>query len=257
MRGGVYINSNLKEILSVCNLSVSYSGKEVLENISFSVSKGKLIGIIGPNGAGKSTLIKAILKLVQPSSGIVAFDGDSMENIKKTTSYVKQRVDNDLSFPIQVKDVVMLGLFPKIGLFRYPRKIHRKQVMDALQEVEMADYAKSQIGELSGGQLQRVFLARVLAQDAQIVFLDEPFSGIDADSEQKIMNILRKLRNDGKTIIMVYHDLNNVVDYFDELIILNKEVVAYGDTKSAFTKENIAKAYTGSFIKTFSEGGLP
>ncbi|MCL2376701.1 MAG: metal ABC transporter ATP-binding protein [Defluviitaleaceae bacterium] len=251
------MNCNLKEILSVNNLSVSYSGIKVLENISFSVSKGKLIGIIGPNGAGKSTLIKAILKLVQPSSGTVAFDGEPMENIKKVTSYVKQRVDNDLNFPIQVKDVVMLGLFPKIGLFRYPRKIHRKQVMDALQEVEMAGYAKAQIGELSGGQLQRVFLARVLAQNAQIIFLDEPFAGIDADSEQKIMKILRRLRDDGKTIITVYHDLNNVADYFDEIIILNKEVIAYGDTKKVFTKENIAKAYAGSFIKIFSEGGLP
>ena len=242
--------------MSVSDLSVSYSGKEVLENVSFSVSKGKLIGIIGPNGAGKSTLIKAILKLVQPSSGTIAFDGKSMENIKKATSYVKQRVDNDLSFPIQVKDVVMLGLFPEIGLFRYPGKVHKKQVLDALQEVEMSDYAKSQIGELSGGQLQRVFLARVLAQNAQLIFLDEPFSGIDADSEQKIMKILRKLRDDGKTIIMVYHDLNNVTEYFDEVIILNKEVIAYGDTKTAFTKENIAKAYTGSFVKVFSEGGL-
>jgi len=246
----------LKELLSVSDLSVSYSGKEVLENVSFSVSKGKLIGIIGPNGAGKSTLIKAILKLVQPSSGTIAFDGKSMENIKKATSYVKQRVDNDLSFPIQVKDVVMLGLFPEIGLFRYPGKVHKKQVLDALQEVEMSDYAKSQIGELSGGQLQRVFLARVLAQNAQLIFLDEPFSGIDADSEQKIMKILRKLRDDGKTIIMVYHDLINVTEYFDEVIILNKEVIAYGDTKTAFTKENIAKAYTGSFVKVFSEGGL-
>jgi len=250
------INNDVKDKLSVSNLNVGYSGKDVLVNIEFSVSKGKLIGIIGPNGAGKSTLIKAVLKLVRPSSGIVAFDGDSMEDIKKTTAYVKQRVDNDLSFPIQVKDVVMLGVFPEIGLFRYPSKVHKKKVMDALQEVEMAGFAKTQIGELSGGQLQRVFLARVLAQDANIIFLDEPFAGIDADSEQKIMKILRKLRDAGKTIIMVYHDLNNVADYFDEIIILNKEVIAYGDTKTVFTKENIARAYTGSFINAFDEGGL-
>ena len=237
-------------------MSVSYSGKEVLENISFSVSKGKLIGIIGPNGAGKSTLIKAILNLVRSSSGSVIFDEKPMDSMKKTTSYVKQRVDNDLSFPIQVKDVVILGVFPKIGLFRYPGKVHRKQVLDALQEVEMAAYAKSQIGELSGGQLQRVFLARVLAQDAQIIFLDEPFAGIDADSEQKIMKILRKLRDDGKTIIMVYHDLNNVADYFDEVIILNKKVISYGETRTAFTKENIAKAYTGSLLDIFELGDL-
>ena len=228
----------------------------MLENISFSVSKGKLIGIIGPNGAGKSTLIKAILNLVRPSSGTACFDGKPLDSIKKVTSYVKQRIDNDLNFPIQVKDVVMLGLFPKIGLFKFPNKRHKMQVLNALKEVEMENYAKSQIGELSGGQLQRVFLARVLVQDAQIIFLDEPFAGIDADSEQKIMNILRKLRDDGKTIVMIYHDLNNAADYFDEMIILNKDVVACGDTKTVFTKENIAKAYTGSLLDIFQPGGL-
>ncbi|MCL2856001.1 MAG: metal ABC transporter ATP-binding protein [Defluviitaleaceae bacterium] len=239
--------------MRVNNLSVSYSGKEVLKDVTISVSKGKLIGIIGPNGAGKSTLIKAVLNLVRPSSGVATFDEKPMESIKKITSYVKQRVDHDLSFPIQVKDVVMLGAFPKIGLFKYPGKIHKKRVMDALQEVEMADFAKSQIGELSGGQLQRVFLARVLVQDAQLIFLDEPFAGIDADSEQKIMKILKKMRDDGKTIIMVYHDLNNVAEYFDEIIILNKEVVAHGDTKTCFTKENIARAYGASLIDIFGE----
>jgi len=250
------IRNNSKGMLSVNNLSVSYSGKEVLENISFSVSKGKLIGIIGLNGGGESTLIKAILNLVRPSSGTASFDEKPMESIKKVTSYVKQRVDNDLNFPIQVKDVVMLGLFPKIGLFRYPNKEHKRKVLNALKEVDMEGFAKSQIGELSGGQLQRVFLARVLAQDAQIIFLDEPFAGIDADSEQKIMKILRSLRDAGKTIIMVYHDLNNVYDYFDEIIILDKDVIAFGDTKTTFTKENIAKAYTGSIIDIFGPGGL-
>ena len=196
-----------------------------------------------------------MLKLVDSYQGMVTFDGDPLDNIKKEISYVKQRMDNDLSFPIQVKDVVMLGLFPKIGLFKYPGKIHKKQVMAALEEVEMEAYAKTQIGELSGGQLQRVFLARVLAQDAKIIFLDEPFTGIDADSEQKIMKILRNLRDKGKTIVMIYHDLNNVANYFDEIIILNKEVIAYGDTSHAFTEENIAKAYTGSFLKVFNKGG--
>jgi len=221
--------------------------------VSLSVSKGKLIGIVGPNGAGKSTFIKAILNLVKSSLGDVTFDGKSMEELRKATSYVKQRVDHDLSFPIQVKDVVMLGAFPKIKLFRYPSKVHKKQVMDALREVEMDDFAKSQIGELSGGQLQRVFLARVLVQDAQLIFLDEPFAGIDADSERKIMKILRRMRDDGKTIIMVYHDLSNVAEYFDEVIILNKEVVAFGDTKTTFTKENVDRAYGTSFMNIFDK----
>jgi len=236
----------LKGTLSVSNLSVSYFGKEVLKNVTFSVGKGKLIGIVGPNGAGKSTLIKAILNLVRPSSGTILFDEKPMESIKKATSYIEQMAEHDLSFPIRVKDVVMLGAFPNMGLFRCPNKIHKNQVLDALQEVDMYNFAKSQIGELSGGQLQRVFLARVLMQDAQIIFLDEPFKGIDTDNEQKIIKILKRLREKGKTIIMIYHDLNNVADYFDEIIILNKEVVAYGDVKTTFTKENITKAYTGS-----------
>lgn len=228
-------------------MSVSYFGREALDSIEFCTGRSRLVGVIGPNGAGKSTLIKAVLGLIRPSSGVVVFDGSPLENMKKEIAYVKQRSDNDLSFPIQVKDVVMLGAFPRLGLFKYPSKKHKQQVLDALKEVEMLSFAETQIGELSGGQLQRVFLARVLMQDAKLIFLDEPFSGIDADSEQKIIKILKRLSNDGKTIIMVYHDLSNVNDYFDEIIIINKKVIAYGDTKTAFTKENIAKAYMCAF----------
>lgn len=240
-------------MLSVDNLSVSYGGKDVLNDVSFSVGRGKLIGIIGPNGAGKSTLIKAMLNLVKTSSGKVAFEGQSIDSLKKVTAYVKQRMDNDLSFPIQVRDVVMLGLFPQIGLFRFPKKEHKQKVINALEQAGLACFEKRQIGELSGGQLQRVFLARVLAQDAQIIFLDEPFVGVDATSEQIIMDTLRLLRDSGKTIIMVYHDLANVADYFDEVIILNKEIIAYGDTASTFTKENICRAYTSSLLNIFAE----
>jgi len=247
------ININLNGALQVRNLSVNYSYKEVLRNVSFSVSKGKLIGIVGPNGAGKSTLIKAILNLLKPSSGDVVFDDKSIEEICKSISYVKQKVDHDLSFPIRVREVVLLGTFPKIKLFRYPGKAQRRLVDKALKEVDMLDFAKSQIGELSGGQLQRVFLARVLVQDAQLIFLDEPFAGIDANSEQKIIKILKKMRDEGKTIIMVYHDLGNVLEYFDEIIILNKEVVAFGDTKTTFTKENIDKAYGTSLMNIFNK----
>lgn len=241
----------MNEVLTVDNICVSYFGKEVLNNITFSAKKGKLIGVIGPNGAGKSTLIKAILSLARPSFGTITFGKNHIKDAKKTISYVKQRADNDLSFPIQVKDVVMLGAYPRLGLFKYPRKAHKKQVLDVLEKVDMLSFAKTQIGELSGGQLQRVFLARVLMQQAQLIFLDEPFAGIDAESEQKIIKILKKLRNEGKTIIVVYHDLANVVDYFDEVIILNKEIVACGEVKTTFTKENIAKAYTGSLLDIF------
>jgi len=235
-------------MLNVSNLNISYSEKKVLSDISFSVSSSKLIGIIGPNGAGKSTLIKAMLGLVRPSCGTVTFNGLCMHSLAKTTSYIKQRMDNDLDFPIQVKDVVMLGLYPKIGLFKYPKKAHKMKITQALKEVGMQDYARAQIGELSGGQLQRVLLARVLAQDAKLIFLDEPFAGIDAQSEHSIMQILRKLRDAGKAIIMVYHNLDNVADYFDEIVILNKEIIAYGDAQMVFTKENINKAYIGGCL---------
>ncbi|MCL2354076.1 MAG: metal ABC transporter ATP-binding protein [Defluviitaleaceae bacterium] len=240
-------------MLSVDNLNVSYGGKDVLKDISFSAGRGKLIGIIGPNGAGKSTLIKAMLNLVKTSSGKVTFDGQPIDSLKKVTAYVKQRMDNDLSFPIQVRDVVMLGLFPQMGLFRFPTKEHKQKVINALEQAGLACFEKRQIGELSGGQLQRVFLARVLAQDAQIIFLDEPFVGVDATSEQIIMDTLRRLRDSGKTIIMVYHDLANVADYFDEVIVLNKEIIAYGDTQSTFTRENICRAYTSSLLNIFAE----
>lgn len=241
-----------QRMLSVNGLSVSYYAKEALHSISFCVEEGKLIGIVGPNGAGKSTLVKAILGLIRPSSGGATFGGVPLSS--RAVAYVKQRSDNDLTFPIRVIDVVIMGSFASLRLFRRPSKAHRKQALEALREVDMLDFAKAQIGELSGGQLQRVFLARVLMQDAQIIFLDEPFSGIDIDSEQKIIKILKKLRDDGKTIVMVYHDLSNVTNYFDKVIILNKEVIAFGDTENVFTKENIALAYKSSLIDIFTKG---
>ena len=197
--------------------------------------------------------MKAILNLIDRNSGTIIFDEKSMESIKKKTSYIEQMTTYDLNFPIIVKDVVMLGAFPRIGLFKYPNKKHKNQALEVLKEVDLHNFAESQIGELSGGQLQRVFLARVLMQDAEIIFLDEPFKGIDADNERKIIKILKKMKEKGKTIIMVYHDLSKVNDYFDEIIILNKEIIAYGDVKTTFTKENITKAYAGSFTSIFNE----
>ena len=239
--------------LIVSHLSVNYASVNAINDISFAVPTGKLIGIVGPNGAGKSTLMKALLNLIHSTHSGITYNNMPIKNIAKTTSYVKQRQDQDLTFPIRVKDVVSQGLYPSLGLFRYPTKQHKQTVHNALEQVEMETYANRQIGELSGGQLQRVFLARLIAQDAQLIFLDEPFVGIDAYSEQKIMHILKQMQQNGKTIIMVYHDLDKVTEYFDWVIMLNKELIAYGETEKTFTKANIARAYKSSLLDILKE----
>lgn len=240
--------------LCINNLTVKYALNTALNGVTFSVSTGKLIGIIGPNGAGKSTLIKAMLGLVHSSHKGIIFNSKPINTFKKQISYVKQRQDHDITFPIQVKDVVMLGIYPKLGFLKYPSKLHKSQVLDALKQVNMQDFYKKQIGELSGGQLQRVFLARVIVQGASLIFLDEPFVGIDAYSEQTIMQVIKRMRNQGNTIIIVYHDLHKVTEYFDQVIILNKELIACGDTTTTFTKQNIAKAYKSSLLDFLKEG---
>jgi len=233
----------------VSDLTVTYVGHPVLERATFVAGLGKMIGIIGPNGAGKSTLLKSILGLIKSSSGEVLIAGKPVGEMREKIAYVKQKNDHDLTFPISVKDVVMLGMFPNLGLFKRPKKEHRALVHAALEKVGMEKFSTKQIGELSGGQLQRVFLARVLAQDADVIFLDEPFTGVDAKSEQQIMKVLREQRAMGKTIFMVHHDLSKVVDYFDELVIVNKEIVAFGDVADTFTEEHIDKAFHGSYVK--------
>lgn len=232
----------MQDTINVSNLSANYHGIPVLKHVDFEVSKGKMIGIIGPNGAGKSTLIKAMLGLIK-SSGEVLIGGKHPSKLSKQLAYLKQGSDYDLTFPILVKDVVMLGLYPSIGLLKRPSKKHKLLVENALGRVEMQDFANRQIAELSGGQWQRVLIARILVQDADVLFLDEPFTGIDVDSEAKIAGILQELRDAGKTILMIYHDLDSVVNYFDEIILVNKTVVAYGTTAQVFTDENLKNTY--------------
>lgn len=234
--------------LIVSNLSAKYYSNTVLENVSFSVPTGKLIGIIGPNGAGKSTLLKAILGLINSSYSSITFKDKDIKTIKKDIAYVKQRADYDLNFPIQVIDLVLLGVYPKLSLFKQPNKNHKEKALQALKQLDMDLFYKKQISELSGGQLQRVFLARVLVQDADLIFLDEPFTGIDAYSEEKIIHILKKERDKGKTIIMVYHDLSKVKEYFNHIILVNKNVIANGETESTFTKENLRETYKSSLL---------
>ncbi|GGN64737.1 metal ABC transporter ATP-binding protein [Oceanobacillus indicireducens] len=233
--------------ISVKNISVSYVDKEVVKNISFTFDGGSLIGILGPNGAGKSTLVKAMLGLVPTQSGEIEIDGQPIHKQRKKIAYVPQRSNIDWDFPIIVKETVLLGTYPKLGLFHRPKKTDKEWAMACLEKVGMQDYAKSQIGELSGGQQQRVFLARALAQNADFLFLDEPFVGIDVASEEIIINILKGLKNEGKTIFVVHHDLAKVKDYFNEIIIINKELYGAGSVTAVFKEEIMKKAYQTKF----------
>lgn len=241
-------------MIEVKNLTVAYQGKEALSNIHLAVKEGAITGIIGPNGAGKSTLLKGMIGLVQKSKGATTFHGKDITSVRKNIAYVEQRNEIDLSFPIKVEDVVLLGTFPKLGLFRRPKAAERQKVIDSLKKVKMEDFSKRQIGELSGGQLQRVFIARALVQEADIILLDEPFVGIDMKSEQVIIDLLKELRNQGKTILIVHHDLSKVTDYFDDIIILNRYLIGYGPLTSTFTTENIQLAYGESMGNVLIKG---
>lgn len=235
-----------KNEIYVKNLTVRYQGQLALKNISLTIKAGKITGIIGPNGAGKSTFLKGLLSLVPSGAEIIKVGAKNLKDEKKRIAYVEQRSLLDLSFPINVLEVVLLGTYPKLGLLKRPSKEDKKLALKALETVQLADFKKRQIGELSGGQLQRVFIARVLTQDADIIILDEPFVGIDMTSEKVITDILKQLRDSGKTIIIVHHDLHKVSDYFDELIILNKTLIANGPVSTTFTNKNIQEAYGDS-----------
>ncbi|SHH61351.1 iron/zinc/copper transport system ATP-binding protein [Anaerosphaera aminiphila DSM 21120] len=238
-----YIRKQILDVINIENLTVSYQGKVALDNLSCSIPKGKITGIIGPNGAGKSTLFKAILGLIKVDSGNFLFE-DGVD--KRDIAYVDQRNAIDLSFPIDVLDTVILGTYPKLGLFHNPGRIETEKALDALKIVKMEPYVKRQIGELSGGQLQRVFIARALAQEAEVFLLDEPFVGIDVVSESLIMETLKMLQKQGKSVAIVHHDLHKVRELFSNVILLNKELVAQGSVDNAFTVENVNKTYSGS-----------
>ncbi|MEW9673215.1 metal ABC transporter ATP-binding protein [Ammoniphilus sp. 3BR4] len=233
--------------ITVNDLNVSYYGNDAIQNISFSVSPGKLVGIIGPNGAGKSTLIKALLELIPRDKGEIKINGKMINQVRKHIAYVPQRSNIDWDFPITVLDTVLLGTYPNLGLFRRPKKKEKELALECLKKVGMEEYTNRQIGELSGGQQQRVFVARALAQQADIFFLDEPFVGIDVSSEETIIKILRELRDLGHTVMVVHHDLSKARDYFDELIVLNKELIGIGEVEKIFRSEVLSKAYNSQF----------
>lgn len=227
------------------DLTVSYRSNPVLWDIDLDVPPGVLAAIVGPNGAGKSTLIKAILGLVETAAGHVYILGEPYRKNRGNVAYVPQRSTVDWDFPVTALDVVMMGLYGRIGWIRRPGREHRAEASAALERVGMLDFANRQISQLSGGQQQRVFLARALAQRADILFLDEPMAGVDATTERVIIALLRELRDEGKTIIVVHHDLQTVTSYFDWMLILNVRVIAQGPVGEVYNAENLRQAYGG------------
>lgn len=231
--------------LSVEDLTVAYHSKPAIWDIDLGVPESVLMGIVGPNGAGKSTLIKAVLNLIPRAAGTVSFYGSSYEQARSLVGYVPQRGSVDWDFPTSVLDVVTMGLYGKLGWLRRPGRKERDLALFALEQVGLLDLVDRQISQLSGGQQQRTFLARALVQDAQIYFMDEPFAAVDAITERAIVNILQQLKERGKTVLVVHHDLQTVEDYFDWLTLLNVEVIASGPTAEVFTPENLQKTYGG------------
>lgn len=225
------------------NINVSYNNQaKALEDINFSLEGPTITGIIGPNGAGKSTLLKAILNIV-PHNGNAVIDGQAATKRLSSIAYVEQKSGIDFTFPITVKECVSLGTYPAVGLFKRLKAKQWQDVKAALAEVGMEEYADRQISELSGGQFQRVLVARCLVQQADYIFLDEPFVGIDSVSEGIIMQTLQQLKEQGKTILIVHHDLSKVETYFDQVMILNKKLIAVGKTEETFRKKNLIRAY--------------
>lgn len=231
--------------LEIHDVTVAFDRKPVLWNIDLTIPQGKLVGIIGPNGAGKSTLIKAIMGLLPLSSGFVKIFDQPIDAVRGRISYVPQRESVDWDFPASVLDVVLMGRYGKLGLFKRPRKADRDVAMDCLKKVGMDGFLNRQISQLSGGQQQRTFLARALAQQADVYFMDEPFAGVDAATEKAIIDILQEMTRSKKTVIVVHHDLQSVAQYFDWLIMLNTRLIAHGPTDEVFNHQNLQQAYGG------------
>lgn len=231
--------------INIQDLSVSYHGKPALRTINIAILPGSLVGIIGPNGAGKSTFMKALLDLIPKDNGSVRIFGKTFSEQRQLVAYVPQRNNIDWDFPINVLETVLLGTYPSLGIFKRPKKVDKARALACLKKVGMEDFHDRQIGELSGGQQQRVFLARALVQEPEILLLDEPFVGIDILSEENMMNILRNLKAAGKTILVVHHDLSKVDTYFEQLLVLNKKKIGYGDVKEVVRNGVINQAYLG------------
>ncbi len=229
--------------IDVEDLTVAYESKPVLWDVDFKIPQGKLVAVLGPNGAGKTTMIKSILGLIKPVSGIIKFPILNTNHITNKIAYVPQSGSVDWDFPATVLDIVMMGRYGHIGWFKRPGKIEKQMALETLSKVGMKEYASRQISQLSGGQQQRVFLARALIQQADIYFMDEPFKGVDAQTQDSIVTLLKELKNQGKTVVVVHHDLQTVTEYFDWVTLINLSLVANGETKDVFTEDNLKITY--------------
>ena len=222
--------------IEIKNLTVAYGENIALENFNLDIEVGSLMARVGPNGAGKSTRIKTILKFLKQITGEIKING-------KTLAYVPQRNSVDWDFPTTLFDVVEMGCYGRVGLFKRVNKEEKQKVLKAIEQVGMLDFKDRQISELSGGQQQRAFIARALVQEADIYLMDEPFQGVDSTTEKSIVDILKKLKSEGKTLIVVHHDLQTVPTYFETVTFINKSVIASGKIKEVFTQKNIDMAY--------------
>ena len=243
--GGLGPEHSASSPLSIHDLTVAYDRRPVLWDVDLDVPAGKLITIVGPNGAGKSTLLKAALGLIPAASGRVRVFGKPMKQQRAQVAYVPQRESVDWQFPVNALDVVTMGRYGVLGWCRPVTRRHKAEALEALERVGMADMAARQISQLSGGQQQRVFLARALAQEAKLFLMDEPLASVDAATEQAIIDVLRDLRNDGRTVVVVHHDLQTVPDYFDHAILINMRVVANGPVEEVFTSDALRQTYGG------------
>ena len=237
--------SDAPPALTVRDLTVAYQEEPVLWDIDLTVPSGILMGIVGPNGAGKTTLLQTILDIVEPAAGQVRVFGTPYQESRQRVGYVPQRGSVDWDFPTDALDVVLRGLYGRLGWGRRPSAEDRDEAYAALEQVGMADYADRQISQLSGGQQQRVFLARALVQKADLYFMDEPLQGVDATTERAIIDLLRTLQERDCTVIAVHHDLQTVPEYFDRVLLLNVRRIASGPVEEVFTEENLRRTYGG------------
>lgn len=229
--------------LEVRELAAGYNGTPAIEGISFAIPPGQMVGVIGPNGAGKTTLFKAILGLIPRQQGEILLHEAPALAQRSMMGYLPQLEEINRAFPVSVEDVVMMGRYPRIGWCRRPGPDDDEAARRALTRVDLLDHARTQIGRLSGGQQQRAFLARVLAQDPHLLLLDEPVSGVDTTTQHAIFALLEELRSNGKTVVVATHDLNCVIERFDQVLCLNRRVIAYGPPKEVFREDTLEQTY--------------
>lgn len=234
--------------IDIDNVTVAYNGKVALHSASLRLKSGTVCGLVGMNGAGKSTLFKAIMGFVKPVSGQILINGLPIRQAQKNNwvAYVPQSEEVDWNFPVSVYDVVMMGRYGYMNLLRMPRLLDKQAVRESLERVEMWEMRDRQIGELSGGQKKRTFFARALAQQGTVLLLDEPFAGVDIKTEKMMINLLMELSQTGHTILLSTHDLASITTFCDQVVLINRSILAYGATSEVFTEENLSRTFGGS-----------